>query len=1839
MPKYLSGRVKRTPQGSLTTDRYQYLGLEQAEPNLGDPPELDAVPSGTQYQIISLIDRPGERFWVPVGGGIIPGSITVREEGLIIPRTDANPNLGITSITDINFVGSVVTAVGTINNDGSPGTAVTVTISPPGDNNGVLFNNDGEFAASPFFTFDNTTGIGSVGIGTSTPTQNLHVVGNVKLDKTIYGEDNQPGDTGNLLVKTATGGVKWASSGSVTSGAGGTITQIQFHDNTGLVGGASNFVFDSTNSRIGIGSTQPDRLLDVLGDSRFTGVTTFAGITTVSGSTLFTKQLNVAGVSTFNDDVIFAGDNHNITFDKSIDDLIFDDNAKLTFGIGNTTVNLFYKPDTRDFRHEFIGGANYVLLTKTFDLKNVDASKAAITAFDPGGVPEVRLFNDGNEKLRTTGYGVTVFGQLETTDIFASGDVGIGTTNPTASNIESALENNTKVLAVGILTANQIFGNITSIQETLDLETLNVTGVTSTKNLLVTGIATFDQGVSIGGTLTYEDVTNVDSVGIITARQGIDVSTGGINVQAGVATFAGITTVTGSTLFAKQLNVAGVSTFNNDIVIGVGATVGFGTTAYFRDNAKLVFGDEGDLEIGHIGNQNIIEDKANGALILRTNGSSISLQRDTGATMLSAVPEKDVRLYFNGLEKFGTSGVGASVYGQLDVTEKVGIGTTIVDGKLHVSKGSAGNVNADSDANNIVIESNTDPGISFLSPNDEQARIKFADPDDTDVGAITYDHASDTLSLIAGGTTVIGIGSTNTTIEGNLDVNGNITYSTMADVNSVGVITAQSGINVTGAGVSVVGVSTFFDDLHILGSVGIGTTNPTQKLEVYDGRILVRNITDDAAKIVLRDDSGSYNHYQIRNQDGNFKIRNSGASPQYDAMNITSDGNLGIGTNSAYAKLEVGVGSETNSDTEYYGQDFAIAIRANRGNNGGDEGNGIVFIQKWDATNTNLVRTGAILGYKQSGTGNFGGGLIFKTQEHGANPMSEKLRITSNGDVSIASSGKLTIQPNPNSIFGVSEAIRIDQNNATDDRALQVFEFENSSARHHAITHNLRVYRYSASAYGYTQGKYSGSQMHEYAGGTYKIFTNPQASVGNTQDIVPTERFRLTQDGNVGIGTNNPTGSSAIVNNNATLAVGILTARQIFGTSIVPDGDLLVDGNLKVTGISTFVGVTTFGNVGIGGSLPDDFVTNKFVVGDGGGSRGMTIYSDGTLGQIYFADGNSGDDRTRGGIVYDHSVNELKFSVNAVEKFIIDSDGDVGIGTDDPTSKFDVHMNDKSGVNFLNISNNSAIDLKANEVESCGRIQVSESNSGGVMILSTKNTSGDITERLRINTNGDVTTTGADTFDIANAGFTARKSDSVSITRASGTPLEINRTGDDGELIKFYQDGAERANISIAGTDLIFGNTTERFRINSTGAKVTGNLVVDGTLTYEDVTNVETVGIITTSGGIDVTGGGIDVTNSSGIRVSGVSTFNDNVNFQDRVLVGRDRGTIAKAGVVGHADHQIQVVGTGDSCGISIIRYSNDGTPGSLTFAKSKSPTIGTNTAVQGGDELGEIRFNGAHSGQNDDPGDLANSGARIRAKVTGTVDAYAVGDMPTSLIFDTSDDGTALLVERMRIRHNGLIGMGGTDRASGNNSQYSRLIVCGNNDSTSGYGVLTIQAQSSVLHQSTIGTLVFADRRGDFANITAFTDATTGGSDFPGRLSFATTPDGATVPTNKLTILSGGNVGIGSEIPQYKLEVAGTVAATNFDSLSDRKVKTNIQIIQDPIEKIKKIDGVSFNWKSDNKPSLGVIADNVQSVLPEIVSNNDPKSVNYNGLIGLLIEAVKDQQKQIEELRGLIDK
>ena len=117
--------------------------------------------------------------------------------------------------------------------------------------------------------------------------------------------------------------------------------------------------------------------------------------------------------------------------------------------------------------------------------------------------------------------------------------------------------------------------------------------------------------------------------------------------------------------------------------------------------------------------------------------------------------------------------------------------------------------------------------------------------------------------------------------------------------------------------------------------------------------------------------------------------------------------------------------------------------------------------------------------------------------------------------------------------------------------------------------------------------------------------------------------------------------------------------------------------------------------------------------------------------------------------------------------------------------------------------------------------------------------------------------------------------------------------------------------------------------------------------------------------------------------------------------------------------------------------------------------------------------------------------------------------------------------------------------------------------------------------------------------------------------------------------------VGIGTTLPSTKLHIVGDVLVTgvttsfDFNSTSDIKLKTNIKKIESPIEKILQISGVTFNWKKDNRSSVGVIAQEIESVFPELVQGEDPKTVNYNGLIALLIECIKDQQIEINILKS----
>jgi hypothetical protein len=94
-----------------------------------------------------------------------------------------------------------------------------------------------------------------------------------------------------------------------------------------------------------------------------------------------------------------------------------------------------------------------------------------------------------------------------------------------------------------------------------------------------------------------------------------------------------------------------------------------------------------------------------------------------------------------------------------------------------------------------------------------------------------------------------------------------------------------------------------------------------------------------------------------------------------------------------------------------------------------------------------------------------------------------------------------------------------------------------------------------------------------------------------------------------------------------------------------------------------------------------------------------------------------------------------------------------------------------------------------------------------------------------------------------------------------------------------------------------------------------------------------------------------------------------------------------------------------------------------------------------------------------------------------------------------------------------------------------------------------------------------------------------------------------------------------------------GQLNATEFNSLSDETFKNSITPIENALDLINEIDGISFVWNDTGKSSLGVSAQQLQKVLPQIVSDDEVKTVNYNGLIAVLLQAVKELQSKVDSL------
>ena len=645
--KYLTGRVERTPQTDLTTDRYEYLGLEQAEPNLGDPlvgpSSITAkpVPPGQQYIMVTT-GVPGERYWIPNQGGIIPGTISVFNENTSGPAPEGLVG-GLSSTTQLVFIGNAINAIGFLNYDGSNAPNVNITVSPPGNDGEVLFKDLGDFATSQKLVFNSSVGIltignglnvgsggtiftikptGLIGIGTTDPTQELHIQGDLRLTGTVYDYVNNPGNTSDVLVKNLFGGLTWVNQRTIRAGAGGTYTNIQFHNNAGLVDGASNFVFDDFTNRIGIGSTQPKVLLDVLGISSFKGGTTIdnlnvTGFTTTStlavSGTSTTRNLLVTGIATITNVNIDAGEIDVTRIETQ--------NLKAT---GITTVG--FVTGTSAFftgivtATKFVGGVDvsqlYVTGISTFLQKvniNSDLGVTGLTTTQNLQVYQSTTLN----RLNVSGIG-TFSSQLNVNNLNVT---GVGTFD----NIK--IDSNTISTNDGNLTLDSS-GGTTQIIDAVFVNDATESNDKDQGSIVTNGGVGIEKNLNVGGQLNVGGATTLASAGGITTTGGDLYVKGDLYVSDDIfydelfarnGYFTGITST-------KDLNVTGIATIATLGVTGLTTTrnlkvIGISTFDDYIDANGGAYID--NIQIGITGNNEI--DTSTGNLIIDSAGGTVEI--------------------------------------------------------------------------------------------------------------------------------------------------------------------------------------------------------------------------------------------------------------------------------------------------------------------------------------------------------------------------------------------------------------------------------------------------------------------------------------------------------------------------------------------------------------------------------------------------------------------------------------------------------------------------------------------------------------------------------------------------------------------------------------------------------------------------------------------------------------------------------------------------------------------------------------------------------------------------------------------------------------------------------------------------------------------------------------------------------------------------------------------------------------------------------------------------------------------------------------------------------------
>ena len=671
-----------------------------------------------------------------------------------------------------------------------------------------------------------------------------------------------------------------------------------------------------------------------------------------------------------------------------------------------------------------------------------------------------------------------------------------------------------------------------------------------------------------------------------------------------------------------------------------------------------------------------------------------------------------------------------------------------------------------------------------------------------------------TETVTVDGLTVINNGS----FGGNLSVGGTLTYEDVTNVDSVGLITARSGINV-GSGITLskdgdifaTGVTTtgsLVSSGAISGTTGTFTGNVSiadKIVHTGDTHTAIRFHANDTVSV----DTGGNQQLTIgsnvniitgelvipdtirHREDSNTKIRFPAAdtitfeTAGSERLRITDDGRIGINDSSPNDyELDIQKRSTaTDVNMRLYNNGTASSNDTiMRFHVAGTSAKNIIYFGDGDDSNIGMMR------YDHSND---------SMQVH-VNTV-ERIRIKSDGHVGIGSH-------NPESILDIRE----EQDGA--ETKIRLFNTDNDNT----TTQTAALYLSPDSRATALTGLRS---IKENADMSTSAARDVSLSLNTLQNNSQVEALRINSSGKILIG-----------DDTAENTMGLNANVQTFGTDASSSGVAIRRGSNDAQ--AAFLILSKSRNTSVGSRTilnNGDEVGNIFFVADDG-----TDLISNTAAIKSQIDAAPGANDTPGNLSFWTTADG---SNSATQRMKITSAGKIGIGLDNPNTL--LHIQDaaisgygsqSSSLLVLEDTGNTSLEI-ASGFNNTGSIffgDTGSSNKGQINYL--HGSGGDamtfITndgERLRIRSGGDVTTTGDTGFTRTTAGITARAGDSFNIARASGTPLEVCRTTNTGNMINFFYGTTNVASISYNGSNMTYGGTSD-YRLKENVVEMTGGI-------------------------------------------------------------------------------------------------------------------------------------------------------------------------------------------------------------------------------------------------------------------------------------------------------------------------------------------------------------------------------------------------------------------------------